>query len=148
LRKQASLVGQVLVFIRTSPFRKDPQYSCSTTVPLRRATADTAGILDSTLAGLRAIYRPGFKYAKAGVMLLDLQPDTFEQAELGLEDDGPKDWGKLMSTVDRLNSRYGRGTVLNASAGLAGDKRLWSMKQNRRTPRYTTRWEDIPVARA
>ncbi len=53
-----------------------------------------------------------------------------------------------MTALDDLNHRYGRGTVLVASAGLAGDKRVWSMKQQRRTPGYTTRWEDIPVARA
>ena len=53
-----------------------------------------------------------------------------------------------MSALDGTNHRYGRGTVLMASAGLTGDKRLWAMKQERRTPAYTTRWEDMPVARA
>jgi DNA polymerase V len=148
LRKQGSQVGQVLVFIRTSPFRKDPQYSRSTTVPLRRPSADTAEILEGALAGLRAIYRSGFKYAKAGVMLLDLLPDNVQQRELDLEDDDAKDRGKLMSALDALNQRYGRGTVLMASAGVAGDIRLWSMKQNRRTPGYTTCWNDMPVVRA
>ena len=148
LRKQRSLVNQVLVFIRTSPFRKDAQYSRSTTVPLRRPSADSALIIDAALAGLRAIYRQGFKYAKAGVMLLELQEDTVQQRELDLQDGEAKDRGKLMSTLDGLNHRYGRGTVLMACAGLAGDKRLWAMKQERRTPGYTTRWEDMPVARA
>src|SRR5665647_723787 len=148
LRRQGSLVGQVLVFIRTSPFRKDAQYSRSTTVPLRRPSDDTALIVGAALTGLRAIYRPDFKYAKAGVMLLDLQPDTVQQQELDLKGDGDKDKGKLMSALDGLNLRYGRGMVLMASAGLAGDKRAWSMKQERRTPGYTTSWEDMPVARA
>ena len=148
LRKQRSLVNQVLVFISTSPFRKDAQYSRSTTVPLRRPSADSALIIDAALAGLRAIYRQGFKYAKAGVMLLELQEDTVQQRELDLQDGEAKDRGKLMSTLDGLNHRYGRGTVLMACAGLAGDKRLWAMKQERRTPGYTTRWEDMPVARA
>jgi len=53
-----------------------------------------------------------------------------------------------MTTLDGLNLRYGRGTVLMASAGLAGDKRAWSMKQERRTPGYTTCWADMPVVRA
>jgi DNA polymerase V len=148
LRKQASLVGQVLVFIHTSPFRKDPQYSRSTTVPLRRPSADTAVIVSAALAGLRAIYRPTFKYAKAGVMLLDLQSNTVLQGELDLQDDDDQDRGKLMLALDGLNLRYGRGTVLMASAGLAGDKRSWSMKQERRTPGYTTCWADMPVVRA
>lgn len=148
LRKQGSLAGQVMVFIRTSPFRKDPQYSRSTTVPLRRPSADTALIVAAALAGLRAIYRPDFKYAKAGVMLLDLQSDTVQQGELDFQDDDAQDRGTLMAALDGLNQRYGRGTVLMASAGLAGDKRAWSMKQERRTPGYTTCWEDIPVVRA
>jgi DNA polymerase V len=148
LRKQSSTTSQVLVFIRTSPFRKDPQYSRSTTVPLRRPSADTAVIIQASLAGLKAIYQPGFNYAKAGVMMLDLQSDTVQQGELNLEADDTKDRSQLMSALDGINDRYGRGTVLMASAGLAGDKRLWTMKQERRTPGYTTRWEDMPVARA
>jgi DNA polymerase V len=148
LRKQGSLAGQVLVFIRTSPFRKDPQYSRSTTVPLRRPSADTAWIVAAALAGLRAIYRPGFKYAKAGVMLLELQSDTVQQGELDLQDDAEQDRGKLMFALDELNLRYGRGTLKMASAGLAGDKRAWSMKQERRTPGYTTCMADMPIVRA
>jgi DNA polymerase V len=149
LRKQSSLAGQVLVFIRTSPFRKDPQYSRSTTVPLRRPSADTAVIVTAALAGLRGIFQPGFKFAKAGIMLMELQPDTVQQIELDLQDDdAPEDRTRLMTTLDTLNQRYGRGTVLMASAGLAGDRRTWSMKQERRTPGYTTCWEDMPVVRA
>ena len=148
LRKQHSLTGQVLCFIRTSPFRSDPQYSRSITVPLRRPSADTAQIVAAALAGLRAIYRPDYKMAKAGVMLLDLQSDSVQQQELALEDDDVVERGHLMATLDGLNLRYGRGTVSMASAGLAGDRRAWSMKQERRTPAYTTDWNDIAVARA
>ena len=148
LRKQSSLAGQVICFVRTSPFRQDPQYSRSVTVPLRRPSADTAYIVAAALTGLRAIYRPGFKLAKAGVMLIELQSDTFQQQELALEDDEVVDRGMLMTTLDGLNLRYGRGTVLMASAGLGGNRRTWSMKQERRTPAYTTDWNDMAVARA
>ena len=150
LRKQSSLAGQVLFFIRTSPFRQDAQYSRSITVPLRRPSADTALVVAAALTGLRAIYRPGFKYAKAGVMLLELQSDCVQQGELALmvEDERIVDRARLMSTLDELNDRYGRGTVLMASAGLAGNRRTWSMKQERRTPGYTTCWDDLAVARA
>jgi DNA polymerase V len=148
LRQQNSHACNVLVFIRTSPFRPDPQYSRSFTMPLRRPTADTALLVAAALAGLRYIFRPGFKYAKAGVMLLALQPDTLRQQELDLEGDDAQDRRHLMSALDSVNQRYGRGTLKMASAGLADEHRVWAMKQERRTPRYTTRWEDLLVVRA
>ena len=98
--------------------------------------------------GLEAIYRSGFKYAKAGVMVLDLQSDTVHQQELDLEDDNAEDKTRLMSALDTINQRFGKGTMKIASAGLTGDRRVWSMKQERRTPGYTTCVADMPVARA
>lgn len=148
LRRQHGLANLVHAFVRTSPFRSDPQYSGSIVVPLRRATADSTRIAEAALAGLAQIFRPGFLYAKAGVMLLELQPDSVQQDELDLEPEQDKDLGGLMGTLDQINRRYGRGTVLLASTGLAGDRRHWAMKQERRTPQYTTRWEDMPVIRA
>jgi DNA polymerase V len=148
LRKQGSTAQQVMCFIRTSPFRKDPQYSRSVSMPLRRPTADTSALVSAAVAGLKAIFRPGFNYAKAGVMLMDLQADTISQGELDLENDEAPDHSKLMTTLDGLNQRFGKGTVLMASAGLAGERRAWVMKQERRTPAYTTCWDDIQVAHA
>ena len=148
LRRQHSLAAQILVFIRTSPFRQDAQYSRSMVVPLRRPTADTAQLVQAALAGLKMIYRSGFKFAKAGVMLMDLQSDADFQQELDLEDDTPADNTQLMTAMDAINQRYGKGTMKIASAGLAGNQRVWSMRQERRTPGYTTCWDDLPVARA
>lgn len=87
-------------------------------------------------------------------MLLDLQSDTIEQHELDFEELGNSEMGtahdrtRLMLTLDSINFRNGRGTVLLASAGLAGDRREWAMKQERRTPGNTTCWEDMAVARS
>ena len=148
LRKQGSVAGQIYVFIRTSPFRQKPQYSRGIAVPLLRPTSDTGALVASAMAGLRAIFQPGYKLAKAGVMLMDLAADTLHQHELDFEEDETPDRSALMTALDGINRRYGRGTVLIASAGLAGDARAWSMKQERRTPAYTTCWEDMPVARA
>ena len=148
LRKQGSTAHQVMCFVRTSPFRKDPQYSGSISVPLRRPTADTSALVSAAVAGLKAVFRPGFNYAKGGVMLMDLQVDTVSQSELDLEGDDTPDHSELMRTLDRLNQRFGNGTVLMASAGLAGERRAWVMKQERRTPAYTTCWQDLAVVRA
>ena len=72
-------------------------------------------------------------------MLMDLQLDTLSQGELNLQsDEAPINRSKLMTTLDGLNQRFGRGTVLMARAGLAGERRAWVMKQQRRTPAYTT----------
>jgi DNA polymerase V len=81
-------------------------------------------------------------------MLLELQPASVHQTELALEPEEDRDKGRLMCALDGLNRRYGRGTILLGSTGLQGDQRRWSMKQERRTPQYTTRWEDMPVVRA
>lgn len=149
LRRQHSQTSQVLTYIRTSPFRKDAQYSRSVVTPLRRPTANTASIIKTALQGLNYLYRPGFNYAKAGVMLLDLQSDIYQQAELELEvGDSEEDSSRLMQAMDTLNQRFGKGTVIPASAGLDGNRREWSMKQLRKTPAYTTNWSDMPVARA
>ncbi|MBC5783588.1 Y-family DNA polymerase [Ramlibacter sp. USB13] len=151
LRQQASTAAQVLVFIHTNPFRRsERQYARSITVPLRRPSAETAAIVASALSGLRTIWRSGFRIHKAGVILLDLQDAAVVQGELALDGDAAA-WpsgNNLMAAVDRLNDRFGRGTVQLASAGLGGDARSWTMKQQWRTPQYTTRWQDLPVARA
>ncbi len=88
--------------------------------------------------------------AKAGVMLLELQADTVQQHELALDFEDTEFPGRnrLMTTLDEINHRYGRGTLLMASAGLAGNRRVWSMKQERRTPEYTTDWMGMAIARA
>jgi DNA polymerase V len=152
LRQQRSHAGAVLTFIRTSPFRvQDRQYARSTTVPLRRPTSDSMQIVETALWGLERIYRPGYNYAKAGVMLLDLQDAAQFQGELDLEGDATlltERRNRLMSALDAVNDRFGRGTVLLGSAGIAGrgaDQRQWSMKQERRSPRYTTRWDEVMV---
>ena len=148
LRRQHGRAGQVLVFVHTSAFRQDDrQYSNTQTLALRRPTSDTATITATAVQALQAIYRPGYKFAKAGVMLLDIQSADVEQAELDLDADTPQREG-LMGAMDSLNERYGQGSIALASAGLRGDARTWTMKQSFKTPGYTTHWPDIPVAKA
>ncbi|TXH90363.1 MAG: Y-family DNA polymerase [Rhodoferax sp.] len=147
LRRQSSLAGQVCVFIHTSPFRPPPHYSRSTSVPLRRPTANTQDLVHAAVLGLRAIYRPGFDYIKAGVMLLDLNDDSVEQLELQL-DAAPDQGGELMAAMDRINDRFGRGTITLASAGTRRAERTWVLRQQLLTPAYTTSWDALPVAKA
>jgi DNA polymerase V len=83
LRRQGLSANHVQVFIRTSPFKTDdPQYSRAIYVPLVSPTSDTLALVDSALLGLRQIYREGFRYAKAGVLLHELQATSIQQGEL------------------------------------------------------------------
>lgn len=149
LREDGSHAAQVLTFVHTNPFRKwERQYSRSATVPLRRPTADTAPIVQAALRGLQQVFRPGYRFHKAGVILLDLQPATRMQGELALDDGPAPKHGRLGAAMDRINDRYGRGTLQAASAGLGGDARPWTMRQQWLTPQYTTNWAHLPTARA
>ena len=154
LRRQNSHAAQVLAFVRTSPFRATPQYSQSVIVPLRTPCADSAAITRAALLALEAIYQPGYVYAKAGVMLLDLQPAGWPQAELDWDEaDASASGGvhaseRLMQAIDRIHQRHGRGVVrLGTASTHRASHPVWQMKQARLTPGYTTSWEDLAIAR-
>ncbi len=153
LREQNGLANQVMVFIRTSPFRtQQAQYSRSITLPLRRPCADTLVISATALAGLERIYRQGYDYARAGVMLLDLQPDRLLQQELDLDGaSGADRQQRLMRAIDAINQRHGAGSLRTASMLVAGSTqapRSWTMRQQRRSPRYTSCWDELAQVRA
>ncbi len=147
LRAQGGTAPQMLVFAQTSPFRPGKSYSRSITLSLRRPTSNTLDLVATAARGMRAIYRPGVQFMKAGVMLLDLVPPGHEQAELALDSDKASA-DRLMGALDAINDRFGQGTMRVASAGVQLRKREWEMRQELRTPRYTTRWDEVPVARA
>ncbi len=157
LRTQGGVAAQVLCFIRTSPFRRqDRQYANSVVVPLVRPTADSALLVQAALAGLARIHRPGYRYAKAGVMLLDLVPADVHQHELDWGDTEPGRLDeraalpreRLMAALDAINTRHGRGALTLAAVHSGQASQPWAMKQARRTPRYTTHWQELPLARA
>lgn len=151
LRHSHQLAGALLVFVHTSPFRPGPRFNQSIAIPLQRPTSDTRTLLHAAVGGLRKIYQPGFELAKAGVMLLDLRPaNTQQQTELLFEEPRTRrNEDKLMEAMDRINARYGKATVHLGSTGhTQTDDAGWRMKQEHRTPRYTTRLDEIPIARA
>ncbi|RDB43452.1 Y-family DNA polymerase [Halomonas sp. DQ26W] len=149
LRYQNSLARAVLVFLKTNPFRNDlPQYSPSLSVELPRPTDDSREILNAAGHALQRIYRKGYQYQKGGVMLLDLI-DTNRQ-QLSLLDTPQSDADrnrsqKLMSVMDELNSRMGRGTV---KLGIPSPGAAWHLRCNNLTQRCSTRWEELATARA
>jgi len=148
LRRQSSLAGQILVFAHTSPFRPGPRFSRNVVVPLRQPTADTRLLVQTAVMGITQVYQSGFQLSKAGVMLLDLMPNTVCQGELNFEPEDAKDKTRLMIAFDAINDRFGRGTIHIGSAGVKDANRSWGMRQERLTPQYTTKWSDLPVVRA
>lgn len=140
LRHQGSVAGMVQVFIRTSPFRDNaPQYSKTLTIPLPTPSDDTLRLTQAALWGLRRIYRPGFEYQKAGIMLMDLVPAGIRQQDLF---SAARNNDALMKVVDQINRAWGRGTMRSAAEGTA---KTWSMKRERMSSRWTTRWDELPV---
>lgn len=148
LRAQASMTPTIHVFARTSFFRQTPQYSGSAVMPLGEPTDDTRVLLAATRQALRKFFRPGFAYAKAGVCLLDVQPRHEAQAQQQLAFDvqdseaDSRQVNKAMCVLDCLNTRYGRDTVKLASS-VHDETAAWQMRQERMSPSYTTRWEDL-----
>lgn len=148
LRKQESLANRVMVFIHTSPFRpNDKQYANSIVVPLAYPSADTTTLIQSAVLGASRIFRPGFRFAKAGVMLMELQPRTVEQHAFDFDSQLRLDKStKTMSVVDSINDKYGKGTLRVASTAPKKQTPAWGMRQERKTPHYTTDWLALPLA--
>lgn len=141
LRLEGSHTPAMMVFIRTSYFRDDPQHSGSTVVQLDRPTDDTAVLLGAMIKGLRKIYKPGFKYSKAGVCLLDLSASSATHAQGDLFAKAPPE-NKLMGIIDTLNQRFGRHAI-SAASTLSEPDAAWQMRQERMTPAYTTDWSQV-----
>lgn len=155
LREQGSVAGAVHVFIATSPYRRsDAQHAPSATLPMPQPSADTRVLISAAVRALRGIYRPGFNYAKAGVMLVDLQPQARQQDTLDLfapqdeQAQAPRGGAELMNALDALNRRFGRHAVTVGGTSSHKGPSAHASRQQRRSPRYTTRLEEVASARA
>ena len=121
------------------------QYSRGITMALRDPSNDTRLLAKLAVTGLRRIYRPGFEYQKAGILLDDLCPAGVRQTILFDDAASETKSFQLMSTLDQVNRRMGRGTLRLLGEGF---EKHWKTKVCRLTPRYTTRIKELAVARA
>lgn len=145
LRSQNSVACGLMVFIRTSPFNKNvPQYSNSICLKFPMETDNTVVILQAATVGLKSIFREGYKYKKAGAMLLDLLSKKEGQNDLFIKEEKFNN-KKLMDILDEINVKYGSATLQFASCGV---RRAWAMRQTNVSPAYTTKWSDILVVHA
>ncbi|WAM53131.1 Y-family DNA polymerase [Vreelandella venusta] len=142
LRQQKSLTRAVLLFLNTNRHRKDqPQLSPSAMIPLASPSNDTRIILEAVREGLEQMYRPGFQFIKAGVMLLDLV--DAQQYQLSLLQPSHKAHPHLMNTVDAINQRMGQGTI---RFGMTEAEAPWQLRCAHRSNRYTTCWDELMEA--
>jgi len=144
LRAENRSARHITVFIRTSPFSKhEPQYSNSGSHTFSIPTQDTRDFLEVASRLSKQLYRPGYRYAKAGIMLSDFfEPGVYQASLFEQQKTKPKSKA-LMQVVDKLNT-VKTGSVYFASQAFRAD---WKMKREKLSPAYTTRWSEIPKVR-
>lgn len=145
LRGQHSVTGALTIFIQTNPFKQnEPQHHQSISVPLSDPTDNTLTLTTAAIEGLKQIYQSGFRYKKAGVifnLLADkptVQRSLFDDIEVKGKSAG------LMRALDSINNRFGSAVIRSAAAGTT---QAWQMRSDKKSPNYTTRWDELPVAR-
>ena len=143
LRGQHSIAGGIQVYIRTNPHKeRDPQYQRSMVIPLESATDDTRILCHAALSGLKQIYRTGFAYQKAGVMLMEIMPRASRPRTLFDDVTAQQKSHALMSTLDAINRRMGSGSMWLLGEGI---KKGWQMRRENVSQRYTTEWSELAV---
>ncbi|MGI8547191.1 MAG: Y-family DNA polymerase [Gemmatimonadaceae bacterium] len=144
IRRTGLAAGSLTVFVSTNRFAPtDPQYSNSVTLVADVASNNGLSLGRLARRAVDMIYRDGYAYKKAGVLLLDLQPTGAVIGSLFHKPD-PKG-ASVMSAVDAINARYGRSTICLAAEGLA---QPWQMRRTRLSKRFTTRLDELMVVRA
>ena len=139
LRKQESHCNMIMVFVQTNHFRKDqPQYSRNIVIKTDFPTNSTIELNHYAQIGLKQIFREGYHYKKAGVIVMGLTPNSETQLSL-FNTSNPKHQ-PLMSIIDKMNKSYGKNKIKFATQSI---DRQWKMKQEKLSPSYTTRINDI-----
>ena len=147
LRGRGLVTSGVQVFVQAYPEADGrPPYANAAFAAPTAATDHTATLIALAGQALAGIFRPGGRYKKAGVILLGLESRAGRQRSL-LEAPAPEAArnSRLMTALDAVNAKWGRGVLAPAACGIA---KPWAMRQERRSPRYTTVWNELPVARA
>ncbi len=140
LRHEKQKCSQLSVFVRTSPFNKNkPQHTGIKTIELLTPTNDTRDILKVTKKALLPIFRSGYNYAKAGIILNRFSDEGVKQYSLFKDLNEPKENTKFMKYIDHINAYETQ--IYYASQ----NTKKWSpMKQNMTSPKYTTNWHELP----
>lgn len=142
LRRQNSVASAIKIHLETNSFRtQDEQYYNGTIITLEVASSDTNYLIKNAYNGLERIFKQGLKYKRVGVSLIGLFPDNSVQQNLFVNVNPHHT--KIQKVIDKLNMKYEQGTVRSASCGY--NKQHWESKAEIRSPRYTTRLNEILV---
>jgi len=151
LRRQDLAAQALVVFIQTDQHAPPhvEQYGNSAGLRFTVATFDSRELAAAAGHCLTRIYRPQHQYKKAGVLLMDLEKRERVQPGLFDKRDRQADH-RLMGVIDRVNRDHGAGKLRLGSASPFQLRpcRTWHLRSDHRSPRYTTRWDELPVARA
>lgn len=141
LRGEHQYCRFISAFVKTSPFAlNEPYYGNSAATKLLTPTQDSRDIIAAATTCLNAIWKEGHRYQKAGVMLGDFYSQGIAQLNLFDELAPRRNSEKLMTVLDDLNAKRGKGTLYFAGQGIQTG---WQMKRDMLSPRYTTRYSDL-----
>jgi DNA polymerase V len=139
LRQQKSCCNSIMVFIHTNGHRDDlPQYSRNIVVKLPFPTNSSIELAKFASQALEKIFKKGFHYKKAGVIVMDFSPENLKQLKIFENSDARH--VPLMKTIDKINASFGQQKIKLASQDL---RKVWKMKQEKLSPRYTTNLNEI-----
>lgn len=139
LRKQNSCCNSFYLFLKTNSHRQDlEQYRGATLVNLPYPSNSTLELVHFATEALKTIFRKGFRYKKAGVIIMDFIPEDKVQLTL-FENSNPRHH-ELMKTLDEVNTKLGQQKIKLASQD---QRRVWKMKQEKKSPSYTTKVQDL-----
>jgi len=142
MRKHELAAQAITVFISTDRFRPIPApYSNTATYSANYPTDSNQEIQEWTIKTLEKIYKPYYEYRKAGIILSGLVPSENLTKRM-FDDERFQQQHKLMKAVDEINKKFGKDTVRFANVKTEGS---WKMKQTRKSPSYTTKWDQLMI---
>ena len=144
IRSESLIAKAITVFVRTSPFQRNYNYySNAKTVDFPIATNNSIEIVKAAVLILESIFKDGYRYQKAGVMLTGLRNDDGKKNLFSSEKD--EKIKNLMQSIDNTNYRYGRSTLSLASAGVY---KKWKMRRQYSSKIDTADFYGLPTIKA
>ena len=144
IRSESLIAKSITIFVRTSPFQsRYGFYSNSKTIDFPIATNNSIEIVKAAVSGLESIFKNGYRYQKAGVMLSHLSNSNNGKNLFSSKKD--EKINNLMKSIDNTNYRYGRSTLSLASAGI---QKKWNMRKEYSSKIDTADFYSLPTIKS